>query len=78
MQVIICKSALEKGPPRVKPTDWGWELKEAVLSPVTGMSKPAPDEIMKMIACGCGTEKPCSRKNCSCNIAGLSCTTFCI
>lgn len=77
MQVMIWKSALEKSPTRVKPTDWGWELREAVLSPVTGISKPAPNELMKIVACGCGTDTPCSRKNCSCKIAGLSCTTFC-
>lgn len=74
---MLCKSALEKGPPQVNPTDWGGEVKEDVLSPVTGMSQPAPNELMKIVARGCGTDKPCSRNNCSCKMLFFLCTTFC-
>ena len=36
----------------------------------------APEEVLKMIRCKCGTDKPCSRKICSCLKARLSCSKF--
>ena len=37
----------------------------------------APEEVLQMIRCKCGTDKPCSRKICSCSKAKLSCSKFC-
>ena len=37
----------------------------------------APPEVLKMISCKCSSEKPCSRRNCTCSGAQLSCTEFC-
>ena len=47
------------------------------ISPVIGVSQAAPSNPMKTVACGCGRDKSCSRNNCSCRSASLSCTTYC-
>ena len=31
-----------------------------------------------MIACKCSSEKPCSRRNCTCSGAQISCSEFCV
>ena len=76
-QVLIWKSVLLKGPPVENATDWGWEIKNGLLEPVIGAYEVAPADVLKVVACGCESEKSCSRRNCSCNASGISCTTFC-
>ena len=48
-----------------------------VPSPCSGVKEVAPPELVKIVACGCSGDNPCSRKNCSCTAASLSCTSFC-
>ena len=38
----------------------------------------APEEVLPLICCKCGTDKPCSQKICSCSKAQLLCLKFCI
>ena len=37
----------------MKPTDWGWILKDAMLYPVLTDLPPAPVDILKVIKCSC-------------------------
>ena len=37
----------------------------------------APKELLEFVACGCKSMTPCSRANCSCQSAGVSCTSYC-
>ena len=38
---------------------------------------PVPDAVLEMIKCNCASESPCSRQNCTCSSAKLSCNKFC-
>ena len=44
------------------------------MSPENNLTAP---ELLQMIRCKCGTDKPCSRKICSCLKAQLLCLKFC-
>ena len=37
----------------------------------------APDDILKMIKCSCGSTTPCKSKRCGCHNANMACTSFC-
>ena len=80
-QVSVWKAALEKGPPELAPTHFGWEKDEASSSllPVTiseGVAL-APMDVLKVIRCGCATDQPCATARCMCATAQMSCTIFC-
>ena len=80
-QVFIWKAALEKYPPELAPTKFGWEKDEAsrLLLPITiseGVAL-APMDVLKVIRCGCATDLPCATARCMCGTAQMSCTIFC-
>lgn len=37
----------------IRPTDWGWLLKDGSLHPVKMKQLPAPEELLRMIFCNC-------------------------
>ena len=49
---------------------------EDIPVPVHG-TVVAPKELLELVACGCKSVPPCSRANCSCQSAGVSCTSCC-
>ena len=60
----------------LNPKQWGFQEQQGQLLPVPSDLPPAPDELLKLIKCGCLTD--CSSKGrCSCRGFGLSCTTTC-
>ena len=72
---------MDEDPPEVEATDYGYEpdhVNEILLprTPPEGV-KPAPDDIMKRMRCGCSSAEPCKTKNCTCHNAGRACTMFC-
>ncbi len=77
VQCMLWKAADANGPPEVDYSKFGWEQKDNILQPVTGVKVACAPELMKVVACGCASAKPCSRASCSCKAAGLSCTTYC-
>ena len=77
VQVLLWKSAMDISPPSLVITDWGWEREYDCLIPIIGVKEVAPPDLLKIVACGCSTQRPCSRNSCSCKSAGVSCTTFC-
>ena len=38
----------------------------------------APEEILRIIACSCKTDNPCSKGGCSCRREQMACSTFCL
>ena len=80
-QVPVWKAALEKDPPELAPTHFGWEKDEASRSllPVTlseGVALARTD-VLKVIRRGCATDQPCATARCMCGTAQISCTIFC-
>ena len=79
-QSLIWLSSLAEDPPSVDPLGFGWKLDSTsklvpVMLPV-GVT-PVPEELLKMVKCGCSTLQPCSSRRCSCFSAKLSCSIFC-
>lgn len=56
------------------PTEWGWKYVEGFIIPISMENAPAPDFILKIVACNC--KKQCS-KMCSCRKANIFCTDMC-
>ena len=77
LQTMLWKASDQPVPPDANPSLFGWEIIDGVPNPCSGVSEVAPPELMKVVACGCGAQNACSRNNCSCKTAGLSCTSFC-
>ena len=57
------------------PLQWGWQLEDNNLQPITTDQPPAPDDLLKIIRCKCKTE--CKSALCSCRRNGLKCVTAC-
>ena len=80
-QVSVWKAALEKDPPELVPTNFGWEQDESSRSllPVTISEcvALAPMDVLKVIRCGCATDQPCATARCICGTVQMACTIFC-
>jgi len=77
LQVLIWKSAEDLHPSEICVEELGWNISNGKLEPKFGVTKMAPPELMKVVACGCVTDAASSRNSCSCKAPGLSCTSFC-
>jgi hypothetical protein len=70
-QVRIWRSLIDRD---IDPLDWGWKLKDGVFSPIATDEKAGPEDILKVVRCGC--KGSCSNR-CSCRKMGLHCTSTC-
>ena len=81
LQTAIWKSTLDKHPPDLQATDFGWIKNELSysLQPITlpPTVQPAPAEVLSMLKCGCGSDQPCGTARCGCSTAQMTCTVFC-
>ena len=57
------------------PVAWGRKISESGLTPIQTDLLPAPEDLLKVIRCGCTTD--CSSLRCSCRKNGLKCTVAC-
>ena len=57
------------------PLDYGWEINNGKIVPVTTDIEIAPKAIIELVACNCGGE--CSNLRCKCKKNNVSCTDFC-
>ena len=55
--------------------DWGWSIRDGIMTPTGTDQKPAPDYLMEAIHCNCRTD--CSTRRCSCRKYGLECSPAC-
>ncbi|ELU12774.1 hypothetical protein CAPTEDRAFT_192602 [Capitella teleta] len=58
----------------VDATAWGWQIRDGILAPVETTKGVAPQNLLKMVACGCKTQ--CG-KSCGCRKLGLKCSSMC-
>jgi len=58
------------------PERYGWRMEDSTYVPIITTLKPAPDAVIELTRCGCGTSK-CIGGRCSCKKAGLPCTEMC-
>lgn len=80
LQVMLWKSADCKGPPDESKdiTNFGWEFRNGIPSPIIAEGNPAPPELLDVICCKCKAHgKKCSTETCGCRKQHLSCTTYC-
>ena len=78
-QCAIWLQAMEADPPVLEPTEYGWTKEEDMLLPTTlpeGVD-PLPKEVMKIIACNCQPDEPCSQGSCTCKKNKMPCSIFC-
>lgn len=80
-QVAQWYSALSGDPPPLNAVEYGWEADHTnkCLIP-RNMSEGvayAPEQILKLVKCGCVSSRPCKGSNCGCLGHRLSCTMFC-
>ncbi|ELU07980.1 hypothetical protein CAPTEDRAFT_206230 [Capitella teleta] len=58
----------------VDATAWGWQIGDGILAPVETTKGVAPENLLKMVACGCKTQ--CG-KSCGCRKLGFKCSSMC-
>ncbi|KYQ49578.1 hypothetical protein ALC60_11363 [Trachymyrmex zeteki] len=56
------------------PEDWGWRRNNGILEPVCNKSEPAPQDLLKILACKC---KGRCGAACGCRKVGLTCSSIC-
>ncbi|ELT87293.1 hypothetical protein CAPTEDRAFT_189847 [Capitella teleta] len=49
----------------VDATAWGWQIGDGILAPVETTKGVAPDNLLKMVACGCKTQSQVNGKSSS-------------
>ena len=76
-QAMIWCHDTEANPILPPPDSYGWRKVGSILEPIVTHLKAAPDAVIELISCRCGTGK-CKGSNCSCRRAGLLCTEMCI
>ena len=74
---MLWKAADQAAPPAEHCTNFGWQKLENNICPVIATDPPAPQELMKVIACSCKSANPCNHNMCSCKAAQVSCTGYC-
>ena len=81
IQAMIWLSAMQPHPPQLDLKEYGWEVEASgtfLIPTVSTNGIPmAPDNILKLIKCGCQSSSPCKTGGCSCHSSGLGCTMFC-
>ena len=81
LQAAIWLSSLLADPPEVDISLYGWDFDQnsSCLQPAFGPPGLVlvPDELLKIMKCGCKSDEPCKGSRCSCCRVNLPCTTFC-
>lgn len=81
LAATVWHDCLKSDAPVLDPTKHGWYRPEGntfllptVVPPNTLL---APTDLLKLIKCGCSSDKPCATKRCNCKANKLVCTIFC-
>lgn len=57
------------------PLNWGWCIKDRKMLPIYTHKAPAPENMLKIIKCGCKTD--CNNQRCTCQKYNLKCSSMC-
>ena len=78
-QLAVWNTVDKPDPPDIHATDWGWQIKDGELIPVTSIQKQyAPNDLLKLLKCNCKANRDrCSTRRCSCMSNDLRCSKFC-
>ena len=80
-QVAQWYGALESNPPPLNPVEFGWDAdhtnKSLFPCTVTEGVSLVPETVLKLIRCGCESERACKGNNCGCTGRQVTCTIFC-
>ena len=78
----VAKCLKQTHPPLLDPTDHGWSHTEGstrITPTIVPLATPlAPDDLLKVITCGCDNNTPCSTESCGCKTHAIPCTLFCV
>ena len=80
LQMLLWKSADKDKPPAAASdiTNFDWEsTQDCAVMPSISDQQVAPAQLLDIVSSGCSAEKACNQMNCSCRVAGLSCTDYC-
>ena len=81
LQVATWRASLHGKPPPMDPVQFGWEADHVnkCLTPqnMCQGTAYAPSHVLKLVRCGCDSEKACRGGNCGCMSRQLPCTIFC-
>lgn len=81
LQVANWRATLLGEPPSMDPVQFGWEADHVNkgLTPqnMCHGTAYAPPHVLKLVRCGCDSEKSCRGGNCGCMSRQLPCTIFC-
>ena len=61
LQTAVWKAALDADPPSINSVHYGWSSDTLLPIALPPDVSPAPDEVLKLIRCGCSSSRPCSR-----------------
>ena len=80
-QVAHWYSALSGDPPNLSAVEHGWEADETNKCLIPRNMRDgvpyAPEDILKLVRCGCTSDRACSSGKCGCMGRQLPCTMFC-
>ena len=81
LQVATWRAALSGEPPAMDPVHFGWEIdhvnKCLIPRNISQGTAYAPENVLKLVRCGCDSEKACRGGKCGCMSRQLPCTIFC-
>ena len=73
--LIVWTSANQVETREFDPLNFGWELCNGALMPVTTEDEIAPEELITLVSCNCNGN--CSNNHCTCKKNNVACTEFC-
>ena len=78
--MLLWKAAVKDNPPAaaIDITNFGGEItQDGAVMPSISDLQVAPAQLLDNVSSGCSAEKACNHTNCSCIVAGLTCTDYC-
>ena len=82
LQASIWNAALNRDPPNMNATAFGWSRDKCSETLIRTVQLPpaieaAPAEVLLMLKCGCSTDEPRQTAQCGCATFQMTCTVFC-
>ena len=79
--IVRLSTAMSADPPQLNPRLFVWEEESPGGTSVPTTFQPAvalaPDYLLRLIKCGCSSDKPCKTLRCTCYKSKMGCTICC-